>query len=236
MLVLAVDTATRAGSFAVLRDTMLLAHTPVLPDGPYSTHLLADCGTLLDAAGVSMADIDLFAVSAGPGSFTGLRLGLTVAKAWAEVYGKPIAAVSGLEAVAAAIAPPPAGTPIVPLLDARRGQVFGGLYAYSSEDTSLLQQLSDDSVSETQEFLRLVGKQIVGASPVFVTPAPEVMRPALQSSVFASARLEEVSPVLAPVIGRLGYFRALRGQTVDALQLDANYVRRTDAEVNWKVW
>ena len=236
MLVLAVDTATRAGSFAVLRDTMLLAHTPVLPDGPYSTHLLADCGMLMDAAGVSMADIGLFAVSAGPGSFTGLRLGLTAAKAWAEVYGKPIAAVSGLEAVAAAIPPPPAGTPIVPLLDARRGQVFGGLYAYSSEDPSRLQQLSDDSVSEIHEFLRLVGKQIVGASPVFVTPAPEVMRPPLQSSVFTSARLEEVSPVLAPVIGRLGYLRALRGQTVDSLQLDANYVRRTDAEVNWKGW
>jgi tRNA threonylcarbamoyladenosine biosynthesis protein TsaB len=236
MLVLAVDTATRAGSFAVLRDTMLLAHMPVLADGPYSTHLLADCGTLLDSAGVSMADIDLFAVSAGPGSFTGLRLGLTAVKAWAEVYGRPIAAVSGLEAVAAAIPPPPVGTPIVPLLDARRGQVFGGLYAYSTEDTSLLQQLSDDSVSEIQEFLSRVGKQIVGASPVFVTPAPEVMRPALQSSVFASARLEEVSPVLAPVIGRLGYLRALRGQTVDALQLDANYVRRTDAEVNWKGW
>jgi len=236
MLVLAVDTANRDGSFAVLRDTMLLAHTPVLPDGPYSTHLLADCGMLMDAVGVSMADIGLFAVSAGPGSFTGLRLGLTAAKAWAEVYGKPIAAVSGLEAVAAAIPPPPAGTPIVPLLDARRGQVFGGLYAYSSEDPSRLQQLSDDSVSEIHEFLRLVGKQIVGASPVFVTPAPEVMRPPLQSSVFTSARLEEVSPVLAPVIGRLGYLRALRGQTVDSLQLDANYVRRTDAEVNWKGW
>ena len=86
-----------------------------------------------------MDQIDVFAVAAGPGSFTGLRVGLTAVKAWAEVHGKPIAAVSGLEAIAAeSLAAKAPGVSsahfIAPFLDARRGQLFGAIYRRDSGD------------------------------------------------------------------------------------------------------
>src|ERR1700689_2215935 len=101
MLILAVDTSTRTGSAAILRDSEVLAEVSGYEETPYSMRLFRDIALLQDRAGFRMDQIDVFAVAAGPGSFTGLRVGLTAVKAWAEVHGKPIAAVSGLEAIAA---------------------------------------------------------------------------------------------------------------------------------------
>src|ERR1700722_14502387 len=101
MLILAIDTSTRTGSVALLRDRTLLQEISGNEDTPYSARLFRDVELLQARAPFRMDQIDLFAVSCGPGSFTGLRVGLTAVKAWAEVHRKPIAAISGLEAVAA---------------------------------------------------------------------------------------------------------------------------------------
>src|SRR5215472_8791755 len=100
MLILAVDTSTRRGSAAVLRDAQLFADVSGYEETPYSTRLFRDVETLQNRVNFRLDQVDLFAVAAGPGSFTGLRVGLTAVKAWAEVHGKPIAAISGLEAIA----------------------------------------------------------------------------------------------------------------------------------------
>src|SRR5882724_10371574 len=101
MLIFALDTSTTSGSFALLRDGAILAQSVVLPDEPYSPNLLRCAALLLEGTRISLEQIDLFAVCAGPGSFTGLRVGLTAVKGWAEVWQRPVAAVSALEAVAA---------------------------------------------------------------------------------------------------------------------------------------
>src|ERR1700733_2753448 len=101
MLILAVDTSTRTGSAAVLRDFEVLAEVSGYEETPYSTRLFRDIQALQASAGFRLDQIDVFAAGAGPGSFTGLRVGLTAVKAWAEVHAKPIVAVSGLEAIAA---------------------------------------------------------------------------------------------------------------------------------------
>src|SRR6202158_5668378 len=139
MLILAVDTSTRTGSAAILLDSEVLAEVSGYEETPYSTRLFRDIVLLQDRANFRLDQIDVFAVAAGPGSFTGLRVGLTAVKAWAEVHGKPIAAISGLEAIAAESLV--GGTPddlnvrlIAPFLDARRGQVFGAIYRRISED------------------------------------------------------------------------------------------------------
>src|SRR5579863_1092149 len=100
MLILAVDTSTRTGSAGLLRDSEILAKVSGYEETPYSTRLFRDIAALQDRTNFRLDQVDLFAVAAGPGSFTGLRVGLTAVKAWAEVHGKPIAAVSGLEAIA----------------------------------------------------------------------------------------------------------------------------------------
>src|SRR6202045_5188764 len=101
MLILAINTSTRAGSIAVLRDSEVLAEISAREDTPYSTRLFRDLELLQSRAQFRMNQVDVFAVAAGPGSFTGLRVGLTAVKGWAEVYGKPIAAIRGLETIAA---------------------------------------------------------------------------------------------------------------------------------------
>src|SRR4051794_25546417 len=101
MLTLAVDTSTRYCSMALLRGDKVLARTGGVTEEPYASRVFSDVGRIVILAQVQIPQIELFAVVAGPGSFTGLRVGLTVVKGWAEVFGRRIAPVSGLEAVAA---------------------------------------------------------------------------------------------------------------------------------------
>jgi tRNA threonylcarbamoyladenosine biosynthesis protein TsaB len=240
MLILAVDTSGRVGSLAVLRDRELLGEVSNAGPEPYSSGLFGDLSKLLGELDLSLKQVDLFAVAAGPGSFTGLRVGLTAVKAWAEVYAKPIAPISGLEAVAAEISQQPVEPCglLIPVMDARRGQLFGAIYERQLPDgasnSSCLKRLGDEVVMGAAEFLELVAGQTNGTLPQFASPSPEVIEPALQQSRFAAQTVEKVSGVLASVIGRLGYESALRGKTIDGLHLDANYVRRTDAESKWK--
>lgn len=243
MLILAVDTGTRVGSLALLRDNQVLAELSGSAAEPYSSGIFADLDSLLQSAGATLDQVDLFAVTAGPGSFTGLRIGLTAVKAWAEVYEKPIVAVSGLRAVAAQIPLPDAGAIVVPVIDARRGQVFGAIYEcqgrVDSSPIPVLKALDDEVVMGAGEFLELVAARTPAptlgtAAHLFASPSPEVLQLALEQSPFRNAHVAKVSSVLAGVIGQLGHQIALRGEGTDALHLEANYVRRTDAENQWK--
>src|SRR5580692_1789711 len=141
MLILAVDTSTRTGSAAILRDSQILAEISGYEETLYSNRLFRDIAALQEKANFSIDQVDVFAVASGPGSFTGLRIGLTAVKAWAEVHSKPIAAISGLEAIAvqsrtlARAAEGDSdgdGSIISPFLDARRGQLFGSCYRRNS--------------------------------------------------------------------------------------------------------
>jgi len=229
VLILSIDTSTRSGSVALLRDASVLACLSDTSDEPYSSRLFRHLEQILHEQSLQVAQIDLFAVSAGPGSFTGLRVGLTAVKGWAEVFRKPIAPVSSLEAVA--FQSQSQHSLLAPVIDARRGQIFAGLY--QRRETGLRRR-TDDVVMPAAEFLALASSETTCALVAFVSPTPHVLRPALDLSSFRSSPIEEVSPVLAPSIGRLGWARAQGGDLVDALPLDANYVRRSDAELLWK--
>ena len=237
-----------------------MAEVSGLEETPYSTRLFRDVASLRSKVQFNLDQVDLFAVAAGPGSFTGLRVGLTAVKAWAEVYGKPIAAISGLEAIASQFLhlPPPNFSRglIAPFLDARRGYVFGAIYRKPIEEAAPLELFSEEAILPLQEFLQLVseaptlaglpfeaqGKQVQpgpgGARTrqraVLVTPTPEAISFEEARSILPSARIEHVPAALAASIGRLGYERARRGALVDPVQLDANYVRRSDAEAATK--
>lgn len=233
MLILAVDTSGRHGSVAVLRDQKVLATIGGVSDQPYASRLFVDLNTVLGEAQITLEQFDLFAVATGPGSFTGLRVGLTAVKGWAEVFSRPIAPISVLEAVA--VQAPARSTLVAPLMDARGGQVFGAMFRCADTAGGQMQLLGEEVVLAADEFLQWVARQTPqGQSPLFLSPTIEAIRPALASSRLAGAQIEEVSGTLAPFIGRLGYARALQGRLVDSLSLDANYVRRPDAEVNWR--
>jgi tRNA threonylcarbamoyladenosine biosynthesis protein TsaB len=231
MLTLALDTSTRTGSVALLRDSRTLCVLSSFTDEAYSVRLFRQLDFLFGELALSAADCDLFAVCAGPGFFTGLRVSLAAVKAWAEVYRKPIAAISGLEAIAAQC-PSHERSVLLPVVDARRGQIYAGVYHRTATGLELA---GDERAVSAAEFLEwLAAEHYVAADAIFVTPDPEALLAPLAASTFAGVPVVQVSAVLAPVIGRLGYARALRGQLTDALHLDANYIRRCDAEVSWK--
>jgi tRNA threonylcarbamoyladenosine biosynthesis protein TsaB len=233
MLILALDTSTRAGSIALVRDSEVLAEISAREDTPYSTRLFRDLELLQSRAQFRMNQVDVFAVAAGPGSFTGLRVGLTAVKGWAEVYGKPVAAISGLEAIAAQASAPhdPPYEMISPFLDARRGHVFGSTYRRGPGHLGVLQLAGEEAILSVEEFLNQVKQNCRAGQVALVSATPEVLPRDLVESILPGAQIEQVSASLAPTIGRLGFDRANRGELVDALGLDANYIRRSDAEV-----
>jgi tRNA threonylcarbamoyladenosine biosynthesis protein TsaB len=235
MLIFALDTSTPAGSSALLRDAAVLAQSVTTPDEPYSPNLLRQAISLLDSECISLEQIDLFAVCAGPGSFTGLRIGLTTVKGWAEIWKKPVAAVSALEAVATQVLPSsPQDSLLGAVLDARRGQIFAGLFRARGESSGPLDAIGEEVLANPDEFVKSVRLQVAEISSLILAcVSPELIRPAVERQGLR-CRIEVVSNVLAPIIGQLGYAKAIRGNVVDALHLDANYIRRSDAEVNWK--
>ncbi len=101
MILLALDTCDSRGSLAVLRDDEVLQAIPHEGTEDYSSWVLPSVEKALKASGLSIRDMDVFAVASGPGSFTGVRMGLTTVKAWSEAFGTKIASVSRLEAIAA---------------------------------------------------------------------------------------------------------------------------------------
>jgi tRNA threonylcarbamoyladenosine biosynthesis protein TsaB len=195
----------------------------------YSSRMFRHLEFLLNDLSLRLDQFDLFAVSAGPGSFTGLRVGLTAAKGWAEVYNKPVAGISALEAVAIQSR---VTTPVVvPVLDARRGQVYFGFYRRTDIGLALD---GEECVLTPQEFITNLRGEMRDYTLTLVTPDHEVVSALAPHFEPGLAAVETVSGVLAPFIGRIGYERGLRGEVSDALTLDANYVRRTDAETKWK--
>ena len=193
---------------------------------------------LLRELSLTMDDFDLFTVANGPGSFTGLRVGLTAVKGWAEVHGKPIAAVSTLEAVA--VQSRSGAGRLVSVLDARRGQVYFAFYQRATSlqhSTPMLE--GREQVGAPAELVQQLG--LNGTDVTIATPVPELVHASLsrcetgqEASGQGRVRIEEVSPVLAPYIGRLGASHAEQGRLTDPLKLDANYIRPSDAEVRWK--
>ncbi|MBN1164162.1 MAG: tRNA (adenosine(37)-N6)-threonylcarbamoyltransferase complex dimerization subunit type 1 TsaB [Candidatus Krumholzibacteriota bacterium] len=125
-LLLALDTSHRKGSVAVSRGEEPLCEIIFDASDTHSATLMPAVDLCLRTAGVELREIDRFAVVAGPGSFTGLRIGLSTVKAFACIGKRPVAAVSSLETLAAAL--PYLDDPLLPLIDARRGEIYAALY------------------------------------------------------------------------------------------------------------
>jgi tRNA threonylcarbamoyl adenosine modification protein YeaZ len=255
MLILALDTSSPIGSIAVLRDEQVVGLVSTGTDENFSSRFFRQLKFLMGELRVKPADFNLFAVTAGPGSFTGLRVGLTAAKGWSEVYARPIAAVSALEATA--VQSQSRAARVAAVLDARRGQAFFATYRRASDGAGLVPEGDERLV--TPEELRAALRETPSASGcevitaarreelsatkdvaelVIVTPVPRMVAAMLSDTEFSEGNselrihVEEASPILAPFVGRLGFHRAQQGLVSDALSLDANYIRRSDAELH----
>jgi tRNA threonylcarbamoyladenosine biosynthesis protein TsaB len=231
VIILALDTCDSRGSVAVLRDDEVLKAISHEGTAEYSIWLLPAVEEALKFARVEMRDVDLFAVASGPGSFTGVRMGLTTVKAWSEVYGKGIASVSRLEAMASEAQR--GSEYVAAFFDAHRDQVYAGLFHRRG---SSLEPVDEEMVAAPLDFVRWVGQRAQKERVNWISVDPDKMtaQTAWQERAGVGESVVTCTTVLAPAIGRIGLVRAMEGRLTDVLKLDAEYVRRPDAEVFWK--
>src|SRR5713101_5277656 len=217
MLLLAIDTSGRLGSIALARGhedgSCDVIEVVPLAGGTFSAQLVPQVAAFLSKHGFTKRDIGAFAVASGPGSFTGLRVGLAAVKALAEILGKPLAAVSLLEAVA--ITARSRGR-VIAALDAGRNEIYVGEYEIGETATALSERLLT-----REEFLASVGGRTL------VTPDKSIADLARGAGV----QVEEIALPRSDAIARLGWKKILRGKTVSPEALEANYIRRSDAEI-----
>jgi tRNA threonylcarbamoyladenosine biosynthesis protein TsaB len=218
MLLLAVDTSGRHGSIALARcgldDACGVIEVAPLTGGTFSAELVPQIAALLDKYGFSKLDIDAFAVVSGPGSFTGLRIGLAVIKALAEVLAKPIASVSLLEALA--LASQSRGT-VVAALDAGRNEVFLGEYEIGGGGTQLIR----DRLLTRDEWLKSADEEMI------VTPD----RAVAEAARVKGLQVLEVERPGSDAIAHIGWRKIVSGETVSPEALEANYIGRSEAEL-----
>ena len=219
MRVLALDTTARRGSFAVAADGRIEASLEVTaPDG-FAGAVFEAIDRVLEAAGCALAKIDAFAAASGPGSFTGIRVGLATAKALAEARGKTVVPVSNLEALAYGAR----GELRAPVLDARRSEVFAALYGPD------LREIVPPFVGEWEEFLARVGEQ----RPTFVSADGRVFEPGGAAPLPEGASRQTIALPAEP-LALLALERLQADEGLPPEAVDAAYIRRPDAERNWK--
>jgi tRNA threonylcarbamoyladenosine biosynthesis protein TsaB len=219
-LVLAVDTTHEFGSIALLRGGDLLDEVLLHSPAGFGHVLYGHLAQLLERNGVAAADIGCFAAASGPGSFTGVRIGLACVKGLAEALARPVAAVSNLEALAVSGTAPLRA----PVLDARRGEVYGALYDASG---ALLQP---ETVMKFPDWLRTLPTGDLEFVATDFTP----FAAALAGTRFAAAPVVQAPRAQAAAVGRIAARRLAAGAARNAAAIDANYVRRSDAELLWK--
>jgi len=219
-LILALDTTSASGGIALLDGERLLEELPLdAPEG-YGHLVFGQIQSLLERHGKTPADIDCFAAAAGPGSFTGVRVGLAAVKGLAEATGKPVAAVSNLRALAWFGTAPLRAT----VLEARRGDVYCAVY------DAALEPVCAEKVNHFADWIVVLPDGDVE----FISPDFAPFRPALAGTRFETARVVQTPRSIAVPVARIAAMLHGAGKLEDPLSVDANYIRRADAERLWK--
>ncbi len=211
--ILAIDTTGDRGSLALVEDNSVIEEAVLeSPDG-FAHVLFGEIERMLARRALSLNQIDLFAAASGPGSFTGVRVGLTAAKGLAEATGRKVVAVSNLQALASF------GTRALRavVIDARRGEIYGAVYDAG---------------------LNLVCDEVVIPYDTWLATLPsgdlEFITSGLPITGVEPARVIHAPRALAGAIGKIAAARFEKGLAQDPAEIDANYVRRSDAELLWK--
>jgi tRNA threonylcarbamoyladenosine biosynthesis protein TsaB len=230
MKVLALDTTTRAGSAALVADDRIVDERSGDGTRTHALRLPDELLALADANGWPLSAIDLYAVASGPGSFTGLRIGIATIQGLALVHGRRVAAIPVLDALAHAVTDGlPEGALIGAVMDAHRGDVFAALYRVAAPATSQLAELSE-----------IEGPTVGRVGPLLARWRARSALPAIfvgDGAVLSAAEIANQSPdarvlpapLLGGVLGRLAIARA--ASAADPAAARPLYVRRPDVEV-----
>jgi len=213
-------TSARSGDPEAGAASFRVIESAPIGGGTFSAQLIPTLSALLSKQGFSAKDLGGFAAASGPGSFTGLRVGLSAIKGLAEVLHKPIAVVSVLEALAAASAQK---GKIAAALDAGRKEAFLGFYRVANGTAAHERE-------ELAAQVELAGKLRDAGCELLVTSDPALAQLASTANIHVQLADRPGSQAIA----RLGARKLLAGETISVDALDANYLRRSDAELFFK--
>jgi len=219
MLIVAIDTSGREGSLALVRGDANASETlEVVPltGRQFSAELIPQLAAVLGRHGLLKRDVEAYAVVSGPGSFTGLRVGLATVKGLAEVFQRPVASVSMLEAIALTTMQPGR---VIAALDAGRRELYVGEYDVIADGAHCISEM----LLSQDEFSKLLDAH---ASAQLITPDL-----ALAESARFHTQVKQVERPQADEIARIGLRKIAAGETVSPEVLEANYIRRSDAEL-----
>ena len=224
MKILAVDTATKSCSVAIVQKETILAEITLVREQTHSKHLMEVIKSVSLLSGIAISDLDGFAVTRGPGSFTGLRIGLSTVKGLAAASGKPIVGISSLKCLAIQSYVP--SFSICPIIDARKGEVYWAFYRYQD---SQLQQLYPEQVTPPGNILSDIHEPCV-----FVGNGAHLYQEVigLELGNLAHFAPDSQSIIRGATVAFLSQNRFVKGNIDDSSSLAPCYIRRSDAEIN----
>ncbi len=226
MKLLAVDTSTRGCSVAVHDPDAALAEATYNGSRTHTRHVMPMVRSVLGLAGLAVTDLDGFAVTLGPGTFTGLRIGVGTVKGLAEAAGKPVVGVSSLRALAEQANLD--GRLICPMIDARRGEVY---FSRFKRREGILQRETPDAVAPPEEAIVAIREPCI-----FVGSGAVLYRETLTKTLgpLASFAPDGLHVIRAAIVANLGAARLSSVKTEDVHALVPIYIRKSDAELNFQ--
>lgn len=226
MHILGIDTSTMTGSVAIITEDRLIAEYTLHTKTTHAERLLTMVEYALQSASLSIRDVDGIAVALGPGSFTGLRIGVTTAKSIAYSTQKPIMAVPSLDALASQYLF--SELLICPILDARKKEVYTAFYRNTGAQ---VRRLSEYSVIAPENFLQEITEPVL-----FLGDGVPPYRKQLEESLGEHALFADAAHLFprASLIAKLGCDRFMAGEHDECFALTPLYIRKSDAEIHWE--
>lgn len=230
MKILAIDTTTFLGSIALVEDALLVAATQMGTKVTYSERLIASIDHLLEGAEWNLSEVDLIATAVGPGSFTGLRIGIATAKGLALAASKPLVGASSLEVIA--YGGQSYDGPVVAVIDARRDEVYAAAYLFDRGEMS--ERIMDETVMSPDALCDVLVK--MNGTPLLIGDG--VRRYGHLFAERAGDRMVTMHDSLnfphAAYLAHIARDRHLREGADDLVNLAPNYIRLSDAEIGFR--
>jgi tRNA threonylcarbamoyladenosine biosynthesis protein TsaB len=226
MVILSVDTSTSAGSIVLSNGgERLVGEVNVYSEQTHSARLLPGIEILLKSAGLKLGQVDAFAVICGPGSFTGVRIGLTTIKGLADCFSRPVISITAFEAWVEKFPEQPGI--VVPVIDARRGEVYAATYRRFQGELSVL---APGIVEKAGVFFA----NFPHHEACFVGSGASQYRELILSGERPGWSILPGDGFLGRPMTRIAHRKAKSSEVVSAAELEAYYLRKSDAEMNWK--
>lgn len=227
MRILAVDTSTTSCSVAIVDKASLLSEFTIDREETHSKHLMDMIKATLRMSGIGFSDLDGFAVTRGPGSFTGLRIGISTIKGLAVASKKPIVGVSSLEALAFQV--PCSHHLICPILDARKGEVYFSRYKFVNGH---LRKLSKECVAPPDRALDGLNEYCVFVGNGALLHKEMILE---KMGEFASFAPMIQNTIRASTMAYLSQAKFENNDTDDIEKILPCYIRKSDAELNLRI-